>query len=308
MSDPNWCITGHLTPAQAQALDMQLEELAFELSVVQPTLSWFEDGDNPRWKVDIFFSGTPNMDMFQEALSRSGLADWDYTAEALEDRDWVSESQKLLTPVRAGKFLVYGSHDSDKIDPALINLQVDAGQAFGTGKHETTAACLALISKMERADLCVDSALPKILDLGTGSGVLALAAHKLWPDALVLATDIDPIAIDVSRDNIGINSGEHRTSGTKTKGIALSVADGFTSDDIQADAPFDLIIANILAGPLIEMSSDLTANVRDGGTIILSGLLITQREDVLAAYASHGARIVDEMHDGDWAALKLSKK
>lgn len=308
MSEQNWCITGHLKPEQAKALDAQLEELAFERGTMQPTLSWFEDGDNPLWKVDVFFSGAPDMDMFLEALSRAQISDWVYQTNELEDRDWVSESQKLLAPVRAGKFLVYGSHDIDKRDPALINLQVDAGQAFGTGKHETTAACLALISELERANLCSKNAAPKILDLGTGSGVLALAAHKLWADAHIVATDIDPIAVDVSRENITINDGHHRINGEGKSGIALAVADGFASEEIQSDAPFDAIIANILAGPLIEMAADLTRNVRDEGTIILSGLLITQRDDVLAAYAAQGATLTDEKHDGDWAALKLVKK
>lgn len=307
MTEQSWCVTGYMLPEDAKRLEFQIEELSFEHGIAQPTLAWFEDGTNRLWKVDIYFYGPPDEALLLDALSRAEIEDWKYQSTQVEDKDWVSESQKLLAPVRAGKFLVYGSHDADKHDPALINLQIDAGQAFGTGKHETTASCLALLSQLPTEEAGPQGSQLKILDLGTGSGVLALAAQRLWPKAQITATDIDPIAVSVTGENIAINKGLERACGETMPGIALITADGFDDPDLALEGPFDLILANILAKPLIDMAPDLAVALKPNGTVILSGLLKTQQSDVCSAYEANGIQLHQEQHDGDWSALWMTK-
>ncbi|MBL4639849.1 MAG: 50S ribosomal protein L11 methyltransferase, partial [Kordiimonadaceae bacterium] len=208
----------------------------------------------------------------------------------------------LLQPVEAGCFYVYGSHDADKAKADRINIQIEAGQAFGTGQHETTAACLEAIT--EYATTLKPTT---ILDLGTGSGVLALAAHKVWPEARVTASDIDPIAITVTRENIEINKGTLRSGGNDGSGIKLAVADGLDDPIFQEDTPFDLITANILAGPLVSMAEEITKALAPGGALVLSGLLVTQEKEVLDAYKARGLDIQGRIMKGEWLALKLLK-
>lgn len=298
----SWCLSGELPREKSETLENSIEVIAEMQGVFPPTCSSFEQDDSTLWQVDVYFTEEADSTFVNAILIHAGLDDWTYTLAPLEDRDWVSESQKLLAPVRAGRFLVYGSHDADKRDPKLINLQIDAGQAFGTGKHETTSACLQLIDKIGQSDVP-----DNMLDIGTGTGVLALAAAKLWPSANVTATDIDPIAIDVTRLNLGINNVAENTEITNVHGIHLIVADGLHDSALQQKLPYDLIVANILAGPLITMASDIVSAMAKGGKLILSGLLITQKDDVLTAYKNCGMSLVDIVEQGDWAALYLSR-
>lgn len=303
MSDTNsgWCLSGELSREQSETLENSIESVAEAHFMFPPTLSRFEQRNTPLWRIDIFLTDQPHDNFVHDLLAHANIADWHYELAPVEDRDWVSESQKLLAPVRAGRFLVFGSHDADKAENSCINLQIDAGQAFGTGKHETTAACLHII------DGLVDKQTPaKILDVGTGTGVLALAAHKVWPNSHVVATDIDPIAIDVARENLAVNH-TFESHGSDTPGIQLAVADGMQAKVLNDNAPFELIIANILAGPLIDMAADITAALSKSGHIILSGLLIEQINDVLAAYAHQGLKCLKTIEMGDWAALYLGR-
>lgn len=298
MSESGWVLTGELLPELAEKLEVAIDQLCDAQDIFPPTLSRFEQPNQDLWRVDIYFTEEPDQSFVTSILEHAGISGWAYDVSPLEDRDWVSESQKLLAPVRAGRFLVYGSHDKDKADPSLINLQLDAGQAFGTGKHETTAACLTLIDQLTEKP-------ETLLDIGTGSGVLALAACKLWPDVIAMGTDIDPIAVDVAEENAGINAVARRSSEQQRPGLALIVADGMQDARLQAEQPYDLVVANILAGPLIEMAADITTAVKGKGTLILSGLLITQAADVLAAYEAQGLKLVAREESGEWAALQL---
>lgn len=294
-----WCLSGELTREQSMALENSIELVADMRGTFPPTCSSFEQRGTPLWKVDIYFSEEPAKDLITAFLVQASLADWTYIISPIEDRDWVSESQKLLAPVRAGRFLVFGSHDADKADNECVNLQIDAGQAFGTGKHETTAACLQIID-----NLAGTYAPNSILDLGTGTGVLALAANKIWPNAQVLATDIDPIAVDVTRENLTVNE-TAECKGEGESGIQLAVADGLKASVFKENGPFELIIANILAGPLIDMAGDITAALSKNGNLILSGLLIEQKEDVIQAYSDQGLTCINSVEIGEWAALHL---
>ena len=298
MSDSGWVLTGELPPETAQELETAVDQVCDEMDLFPPTVSRFEQPGEDLWRVDIYFVEKPEQSFLSHLLARAKITDWAHDLSPLEDRDWVSESQKLLAPVRAGRFLVYGSHDADKADASLINLQLDAGQAFGTGKHETTATCLTLIDQIPKKP-------STLLDIGTGSGVLALAACKLWPALIATGTDIDPIAVEVAIDNASINSVALRKPEQNQAGLALIVADGMQDERLQTEQPYDLVVANILAGPLIDMAPDISAAVKENGTLILSGLLITQAEDVLAAYEDQSLELVAREENGEWAALQL---
>ncbi len=204
-------------------------------------------------------------------------------------------SQAGLQPIRAGRFTVHTPTYAP--EPERINFEIDAGLAFGTGQHATTAGCLAALDRLEMAGEQFEN----IADIGTGTGLLAFAALKLWPQARCIATDIDPIAIDVSRDNAAING---VPLGHGTGELLLAVADGMDSPLLAARAPFDLIIANIVAVPLIELAPHFARSLNPVGTIILAGLLDTQAAAVIAAYEKVGLGLRDR-GAGEWPVLVL---
>jgi ribosomal protein L11 methyltransferase len=218
--------------------------------------------------------------------------------EHLEDStDWVTRSQQGLQPIRAGRFFVHTPmHYTDR--PAdTVNFEIDAGLAFGTGQHATTAGCLDALDR-----LCTSGAgFSNIADIGTGTGLLAFAALALWPEAKCIATDIDPIAVDVSRENAAINGVK---TGHGDGELLLAVADGMESPMLTARAPFDLLIANILAGPLIELAPAFAKALAPGGVVILAGLLDTQADAVGRAYEALGLKLSDRSA-GEWPVLVL---
>lgn len=297
-----WCLKGELPVEQASALDDLLTEMGDERGEFPPTLSYFEQPGETNWLVEIFFASKPEDGFVAEMLERAGLTDWPHDFAAVEDKDWVSESQKLLSPVEAGRFFVFGAHDRDKAKAGAVNLQIDAGQAFGTGKHETTAACLEVLDALAR-----EITPHRVLDLGTGSGVLALGAHKIWQNARVVASDIDPIAIVVTDENIEINTGTPRAMGDDKPGIATLAADGLDDPAFAGEKPFNLIVANILAGPLVDLSADITEALASEGTLVLSGLLVSQEKEVLGAYERQGLVSLGRVEKGEWLALSLRK-
>ena len=218
--------------------------------------------------------------------------------EQLGEQDWVTMSQAGLQPIRAGRFTVHTP--TYPPDPARVNFEIDAGLAFGTGQHATTSGCLAALDELEREG----AVFANIADIGTGTGLLAFAALNLWPEARCIATDIDPIAIDVARDNAAINGVK---LGHGVGELLLAVADGLDSPLLTARAPFDLIIANILAGPLIELASDFERALAPGGTIILAGLLESQADAVAAAYEGLGLSLRARTA-GEWPVLALRSR
>jgi ribosomal protein L11 methyltransferase len=213
--------------------------------------------------------------------------------EDIPDVDWIAKSLEGLQPVRAGRFVVHGSHDRDTARPGEIAIEIDAGQAFGTGHHGTTAGCLEVIERVMRS-----RKIRSALDLGTGSGVLAIAARKLAPIP-VLATDIDPIATRVARENV-------RKNGIAS-GIVLETATGFHHTAFRRHGPFDLIIANILARPLMRMAPQLAAHLAPGGQVVLSGILANQRWKVIAAYSGAGLRHVRTIWRNGWVTIHLDR-
>ena len=211
----------------------------------------------------------------------------------LGEADWVTMSQGGLQPIRAGRFTVHTPTHAP--DPDRINFEIDAGLAFGTGQHATTAGCLAALDRLARQG----RSFANVADIGTGTGLLAFAALALWPGAKCIATDIDPVAVDVARDNAAINAVK---LGHGAGELLLAVADGMDSPMLAARAPFDLVVANILAGPLIELAMDFTKSLAPGGTIVLAGLLDTQADGVAAAYEAQGLRVADRGF-AEWPVL-----
>jgi ribosomal protein L11 methyltransferase len=228
----------------------------------------------------------------EEAL-KAPFPDLKVEREVIPDIDWVAKSLEGLKPVRAGRFLVHGSHDRAKVRPGDIGIEIDAGQAFGTGHHGTTAGCLEVIDSVLRS-----RPVGNALDLGTGSGVLAIAVRKL-KNIPVLATDIDPIAARVAAENI-------RRNGIAS-GIVAKTAAGFHSTAFAQHGPFDLIIANILARPLIKMAPKLAEHLAPSGSVILSGILAEQRWKVLSAYNGAKLRHVRTIWRNGWVTIHLDR-
>jgi ribosomal protein L11 methyltransferase len=211
--------------------------------------------------------------------------------EVIPDVDWIAKSLEGLSPVRAGRFLVHGSHDRGKVKPSDISIEIDAGQAFGTGHHGTTAGCLEMIEAVARSQT-----IRRALDLGTGSGVLAIGLRKIR-NIPILATDIDPVAVTVAKENV-------RRNGIAS-GLKLVTAPGFHSPAFAQEGPFDLIIANILARPLMKMAPQLAAHLAPGGSVILSGILAAQRWKVLSAYNGVRLHHVRTIWRNGWVTIHL---
>lgn len=226
-----------------------------------------------------------------DAAWLSRIAGREITVAPLPDQDWIRLSQEGLPPVRAGRFFVYGAHDAGQVPHGVIPMKIEAGLAFGTGHHETTALCLAALS-----DIARERSFRNVLDLGTGTGLLAIGAAKLWKRP-VLASDIDPVAVEVARANAGANG-----VGPLIRAVT---ADGMTSPVLSRGAPYDMIVANILAGPLTKLAPSILKSLQPGAVLLLSGLLNNQEKLVLSFY--QGLRFVAARRAGPWSALVLEK-
>ncbi len=288
--------------AEAEALNGDIAVIA--LMEPPPVLMTHEpDETQPdAWEAHAYFEGKP--DDASIALIRAlipSAAKRKPRLERLPDADWVTISQQGLEPVRAGRFYVHASTDTDPVPPGLHAFTIDASLAFGTGNHATTAGCLTLLDRIAARG----QRFREIADIGTGTGLLAFAAAHLWPRAHVTATDIDPASIAVAQTNAAINTVK---TGRARGAVTLLVASGLDHPTLRARQPYDLIIANILAGPLIELAPAFANAMADGGTLILAGLLDWQRDAVIAAHARVGFRCVETRAAGDWPALRLIKR
>jgi ribosomal protein L11 methyltransferase len=252
-----------------------------------------DPGKPDEWLLHAYFERVPTSDDL-ERIKRLGSGE--PRIEELGEADWVTMSQSGLQPIRAGRFFVH-TPTCRSAPPRTIPFEIDASLAFGTGQHATTSGCLEALDRLERED----ARFANIADIGTGTGLLAFAALALWPQSRCIATDIDAVAVDVARDNAAINRVK---LGHAPGELLLAVADGMDSPLLAARAPFDLIIANILAGPLIELASDFARALAPGGTVILAGLLDTQADAVVAAYDREGLTLKDR-GSGEWPVIVL---
>ena len=295
----SWRVTLHCTRAEAEALPESADLFA---QAEEPPVIVADEPDAHApddWRIHAYFAEQPTTQ--ELVLLRRLAAESEPEVEHLEDTtDWVTMSQQGLGPIRAGRFFVHTPmHYADR--PAdTVNFEIDAGLAFGTGQHDTTAGCLAALDGLEVSG----KKFSNIADIGTGTGLLAFAAMALWPEAKAIATDIDSIAIDVSEENAAINGVR---VGHGAGELLLAVADGMDHPLIAARAPYDLLIANILAGPLIELAPAFARSVAPGASVVLAGLLDAQADAVAAAYEAEGMKVV-ERGAGEWCVMVLEAR
>mgnify|MGYP001294412199 CR=1 FL=1 len=258
-------------------------------------LTVFEQGANA-WRIEAFFSDwQEGRDLAAEIAAPVGQPFAAFVPEAVPDLNWVAISQAALPPVAAGRFVVHGSHDCGRVAHGPNRIVIDAGEAFGTAHHATTLGCLLAIDRITRAE-----AFDTVLDLGCGSGVLAIAIAKALPFADIIATDMDAQSVKVAAENMRINGVANR--------IAVAAAKGISHTWLRQSPPFGLVVANILAGPLIALAPDLGRTVAKGGTLVLSGILIPQAAQVIAAYRASGFQL--ERHDRivGWSTVTLRRR
>lgn len=268
---------------------------AIEKMEPEPTgVGVFEiEDDSGLWEVGAYFLEPPNsalLDVLAMAFDAKPFA-----LSELPEIDWVAKVRRELSPVEAGRFFVFGSHDADKVPADKIALQIEATVAFGTGHHGTTLGCLRAFDRLYEGGFRP----AKVADIGAGTAVLAMAAASVLPDALVIASDIDEVAVDVAVANVAINHLEGR--------IECLEAAGFGHPRLAEAAPFDLVFANILKGPLIQLAPPMAAHLAKDGLIILSGLLVVQAEAVTAAYVAADFTPVSRDDIGEWSTLVLRR-
>lgn len=294
----NWKVTLPCSRAEAEAMHEDDEWL--ELFDNLPTLvaDELEAFNDAKWSVQAYFNAKPDQHDIALLEKRFGTT---AAIEQLPDEDWLTLSQQSIAPVEAGRFYVHTATNKGEVPAGARTFLIEAGQAFGTGGHETTSGCLSMIDRLHHSG----RRFHHIADIGTGTGLLAFAALHLWPRAMVTASDIDPVSIDVTRDNAEANAIK---LGRGRGEVALFVATGTDHPSILARAPYDLLIANILAGPLVELAPSFAAVVADGGALILAGLLNTQVNSVIGAYRRNGFLLVERKDSGDWPCLCLIKR
>jgi len=258
------------------------------------------DGDN--WRITLTTVGKPDINDIFRRISRAAaeenipalLNKEDIIAEIIPEKDWLKHVHDNFPPVKIGKFFVYGSHYEGALPKGFTALQIDAATAFGSGEHETTQGCIQALERLKKEHQFKNG-----LDMGCGSGILAIALAKLWPSIKVTAIDIEPESIIVTKRHAKMN-------GVSGK-IRSEAGDGYRVPLVAENAPYDIIAANILANPLIDMAPDLASVLKPGGYAVLSGLLKRQKTEVAAAHEKQGLRLVHAEEIGDWQALVLQK-
>lgn len=250
-----------------------------------------EDGSGT-WEVGGYFTQQPNdIDL---AILAVAFGAHPFVVSEVPDTDWVDKVRRELTPVVAGRFFVYGSHDADKIPDGSQPLLIEAAMAFGTGHHGTTQGCLEALDRLASDGFVGRS----VADIGCGTAVLAMGAAKIWSDPVV-ASDIDEVAVEVAVANVKANDLGGQVTCVESA--------GFASDQITARAPFDLVFANILKQPLIDLAPDMAKYIMPGGYAILSGILTRQADEVVQVYSANGINLVNKAVIGDWVTLTLRK-
>lgn len=250
-----------------------------------------EDGSG-HFEVGLYFEEVP--DDTELALMAAIYGARPFVVSEIPETDWVAHVKRELQPVEAGRFFVYGSHDADRVPQGRVALLIEAAMAFGTGHHGTTKGCLLALNRLDRAGFRGRN----VADIGCGTAVLAMAAAAIWGHE-VIASDIDPVAVDVARANAAAND-------LADKVLCVEAA-GFDQSDLRARAPYDLVFANILKGPLIALAPDMARNIGSGGYAILSGILTTQADEVASTYKRMGFTLAARDDITEWSTLVLRR-
>lgn len=229
------------------------------------------------------------------AAEKFGITLPSYKIELLQSNDWLADNVIKFSPLEVEEFLIYGTHEKDIDTHGKIGVKVYAATAFGS-EHQTTKSCLRGVSDIKK----VNNNVKKVLDVGTGSGILAIAAAKLWKNSEIIAVDIDEESVIVAAQNAKDNGVE--------KQITAAYSDGYSSDLVQKSAPYDVILANILARPLISMAKDMAHNLKKGGFAVISGFIDNQVEWVLSEHEKYGLKLQKIYEEDNWRAALLKKE
>lgn len=282
-----------LTHVQGREAAEALSEACEDLTPEPVGTGTFEIEDgSERWEVGVYFTESP--DEIALALLAAAHGAQPFVVSELPEVDWVAHVRRELTPVRAGRFYVYGSHDADTVPEGAEGLCIDAAMAFGTGHHNTTKGCLEALDRLASDGFQAG----RIADIGCGTAVLAMAAARLW-HVTVLASDIDRVAVDTAAANVIANGLSGR--------VECIEAAGFDHPVLEEAAPYDLVVANILKQPLIDLTGDMARYVGGGGKIVLSGILTTQADEVVEAYRAAGFGLDRRDDLGDWSTLVMTR-
>jgi ribosomal protein L11 methyltransferase len=245
------------------------------------------------WQIDVYLDKKPDIEKLEEEFNAIAklynIAAPECNLVPVVDKDWVSEVQKTFIPIESGKFFIHHSGFEGSIPKNLINIEINAGRAFGTGEHETTSNCLKALSEVEKADVA--------LDVGCGSGILAIAMAKLGFEK-VIAVDLDIQAVLVTKENIHLN---------KIDSVMVGQSDGYQSELVSLHSPYKIITANILAAPLIGMAKDAASHLAEGGKLILAGFLKDQQQNILSAYQELGLKLLKEICIENWPVIVMTK-
>ena len=249
----------------------------------------------PTWVVEAYYAEAPSLAAFEQALAGYGDGLARASLEAVPDANWVALSQAALPPIKAGRFVAHGAHDRPRFAMRRWAIEIEAGEAFGTGHNATTVLCLEALDRLIQR-----RRFPRVLDLGCGTGVLAIAAARALPNARVLASDNDPVALGIAGENARLNRVGAR--------VETVLAAGFDHPALRHAQPFDLVLANLLPSPLIALAPPMRRAIRPGGIAVLSGLLNHQAREVAGTYLASGFRLLERRQDAGWTVLALERR
>ena len=296
----SWKITAHGPRAVIEAALLRHEDAwDWDAEIVLSGSEIAEDRPDD-WRLEAWLAREPGkseLNMIRALFARPPLL----RIEQIEDADWLVLSQRGFDPIEAGRFRVRTPEHPPAPAPGVCELVIPASRAFGTGQHATTAGCLAMLTYMRAQGVVVRNC----ADIGTGTGLLAFAALELWPRALATASDIDPVCADVVADNARLNG---IALGARAGEVTMVIADGMDHPLLQARAPYDLLIANILAGPLVGLAPAFAAATIPGASLVLAGLLASQEDEVRAAAMRTGFRLAARLVNRDWSILWLRRR
>lgn len=297
----SWKLFAHAPKKRVQAALLAHDEIdEWDADIVVSGHEIAEDRPD-EWVLEAWLPRKPHKRDRKEVANLFGRKSPELAVEEVAEADWVTESQRGVEPIHAGRFCVHTPDHLRSGETGIINFEIPASQAFGTGQHATTAGCLAMLSVMKRRGVRAQ----RIADIGTGTGLLAFAALKLWPQAHAVASDIDPVCAPVVADNAARNGFR---IGARSGEVAVAITEGMGDPLLRECGPYDLLIANILAGPLVELALDFADAVRPRGSLLLAGLLTTQERAVRAAYRAAGFALAGRIVNGDWSILWLRRR